>query len=93
MNETLNLSEARKNLPKLVDRVRAGQAFIMSRRGTEQAVLIGIDEYRRLKAIEQQQRQKDFNALLASPPVEALTEEDARQLAVEIVREQRSRQG
>jgi prevent-host-death family protein len=91
MSETINLSEARKNLPRLVDRVRAGHTFVMSRRGHGQAVLISLDEYQRLKTIEQQQRIKDFNIMLTTPPADALTEDDASQLAVEIVREQRAR--
>ena len=91
MDEKVALSEARDNLPELVDRANAGQTVIMSRRGRELAVLIGVEEYRRLKAIEQQQRQKDYDALLAPPPSNALTEEAARELAVQIVREHRSR--
>ena len=91
MNETINLSEARKKLPELTDRAGAGNTYIVSRRGRELAVLIGIDEYRRLKAIEVHQRQKDFDILLASPPSGALTEDEARDLAVRAVREERSR--
>jgi prevent-host-death family protein len=91
MNTTVNLSDARKNLPELADRVKAGHVYILSRRGRELAVLISVDEYNRLKAIEQQQRQKDFDALLAPPPSDMLAEEAARDLAVHIVREQRSR--
>jgi len=91
MNETISLSEARKNLPELADRVNSGRAYILSRRGRELAVLIGIDEYHRLKAIEQQQRLRDFDILLAPPETDAMTEEEARELAVQIVREQRSR--
>jgi prevent-host-death family protein len=91
MDKTINLSEARKNLPELADRVNAGQTVIMSRRGRELAVLISVDEYRRLKAIEQQQRQKDFDVLLAPPPPGVMAEEAARELAAEIVREHRSR--
>lgn len=91
MNESISLSEARKNLPELVDSVNSGHTYIMSRRGRELAVLIGIDEYHRLKAIEQQQRQRDFDILLAPPDAEAMSEEEARELAVQIVREQRSR--
>ncbi len=91
MNETISLSEARRNLPELADRVNAGHTCILSRRGRELAVLIGIDEYHRLKAIEQQQRQRDFDLLLAPPEPGAMLEEEARELAVQIVREQRAR--
>ena len=91
MNETVNLSRARKQLPELTDRAHAGQIFAISRRGRELAVLIGIDEYRRLKAIEAGQRQQDFEILLSPPPQNALSEEAAHDLAVKIVRERRSR--
>jgi prevent-host-death family protein len=93
MDNNVALSEARNNLPELVDRANAGQTVIMSRRGRELAVLIGVDEYRRLMAIEQQQRQKDYDVLLAPPASDALTEEAARELAVQIVREHRSQSG
>ena len=91
MSKLINLSEARKNLPELADRASAGQVYTLSRRGRELAVLMGIDEYRRLKTLEQQQRQKDFDALLAPPAPDDLAEDNARELAVQIVREQRSR--
>jgi prevent-host-death family protein len=91
MSEKISLSEARKKLPELADRVQAGNTYIMSRRGRELAVLISIDEYHRLKAIEQQQRQKDFDVLLAPPPSDVMAEDAARDLAVQIVWEKRSR--
>lgn len=91
MNETISLSEARKNLPELADKAQTGRQFVLARRGRELAVLVGIDEYRRLKAIEQQQRQRDFDILLAPPEPGALSEDEARQLAVQIVREQRAK--
>ena len=91
MNKTINLSQARKKLPELTDRAHAGGIFSISRHGRELAVLIGIDEYRRLKAIEESQRQKDFDILLSPPAQDVLSEEAANELAVKIVREQRSR--
>ena len=90
MSEEINLSDARKNLPELADRANAGHIYIMSRRGRKLAALIGIDEYRRLIIIEQEQRQKDFDALLAPPAPDIMAEEAARELAVQIVRERRS---
>ena len=89
MSETINLAEARKKLPELADRANAGQAYIVSRRGREVAALIGIEEYHRLKALEQQQRQQDFDLLLAPPESVALTEDQARDLAVQLVSEAR----
>jgi prevent-host-death family protein len=89
MSETINLAEARKKLPELADRANAGHEYVVSRRGREVAVLIGIDEYRRLKALEQHQRQQDFNLLLAPPENDTPSEEEARQLAIQVVRETR----
>jgi len=74
MSETINLAEARRKLPELTDQASAGEAYIVSRRGREMAVLIGIEEYRRLKALEERQRQQDFDLLLAPPEAETLTE-------------------
>jgi prevent-host-death family protein len=91
MNKTISLSEARKNLPELARSASSGNTFVVSRRGRELAVLIGVDEYQRLKAIEQQQRQRDFDILLVPPDAAVMTEEKARELAVQIVRERRSR--
>jgi prevent-host-death family protein len=89
MSETINLAEARKKLPELADRANAGQTYVVSRRGREVAVLIGIEEYQRLKGLEQGQRQKDFDWLLAPPNKEAMSEEAAQELAVQVIRETR----
>lgn len=91
MNETISLSEARKNLPELADKAHAGRQFVLARRGRQLAVLVGIDEYRRLKAIEQQQRQRDFDTLLAPPESKTFSEAEANQIAVQIVRHQRAK--
>jgi hypothetical protein len=53
------------------------------------AVLLGIDEYRRLKELEREQREQDF-AVLLSPRPSALSEEEARELAVKTVRKIRA---
>ena len=90
MSETINLAEARRKLPELTDQASAGEAYIVSRRGREMAVLIGIEEYRRLKALEERQRQQDFDLLLAPPEAETLTEDQARELATKVVREVRT---
>jgi prevent-host-death family protein len=89
MSETINLAEARKKLPELADRANAGQTYVVSRRGREVAVLIGVEEYQRLKALEEQQRQRDFDLLLTPPDSESLSEAEARQLAVRVIRETR----
>jgi prevent-host-death family protein len=54
MSKTINLAEARRKLLELTGQAFAGEAIIISRRGREIAVLIGIEEYRRLKALESQ---------------------------------------
>lgn len=89
MTIKVNLAEARKNLSQLTDEAYAGNMITVARRGREMAVLMGVKEYRRLKEIEDQQRQQDFDALLAPPEYSALSEEEARQLALEAVREVR----
>ncbi len=90
MSEAINLAEARRKLPELTDQASAGEEYIVSRRGREMAVLIGIEEYRRLKALEKRQRQQDFDLLLAPPMAESPTEDQARELAVRLVREVRT---
>ena len=90
MDISINLSEARKRLPELADNAHAGHVYAISRRGRELAVLISIDEYKRLKAIDEKARSKDFEALLAPPPQNMISEEFAGKLAVEIVREVRA---
>ena len=89
MSETINLAEARKKLPELADRASAGQAYILARRGREVAVIIGVEEYQRLKAMGEQQRLLDFDVLLAPPGADALSEVEARDLALRVVREVR----
>ena len=89
LNEIVNLAEARRKLPELADRAHAGHMFILSRRGRNLAVIIGVDEYRRLSAIVEQQRQHDFDTLLAPPPPDAMSEEEAELLAAQTVREVR----
>jgi hypothetical protein len=57
--------------------------------GQELAVIVGIEEYRRLKDLEGEQRSRDFDILLTPPDGNGLSEEDARRIAVEAVREYR----
>ena len=87
--DKINLAEARQNLPELTDRAYAGQSFVLARRGRKLAVIIGIEEYERLKEIECAQRENDFDILL-SPPTDELTEEEAIEFAVQAVREVRA---
>lgn len=89
MSNTINLAEARKKLPELADRAGAGQTYVLARRGREIAVIIGLDEYRRLQEQKDLHRQQDFDALLAPPAVDVPAEAEARELALRVVRETR----
>ncbi|WP_098008363.1 type II toxin-antitoxin system Phd/YefM family antitoxin [Streptomyces sp. sk226] len=49
---TESMAEVRKHLADVIDRARRdGTPTIITRRGKSEAVLIGIDEYRRLREI------------------------------------------
>jgi prevent-host-death family protein len=91
MNEIINLAEARRKLPELTDKANSGQTYVLSRRGREIAVLIGIEEYQRLMTLERQQRQQDYDILLAPPGKDSLTEDEAHKLAERAVREVRAK--
>ena len=91
MDNTIGLADARKKLPELTDRAYAGKTYTITRRGRALAVILGVDEYERLKEIERQQRTRDFHTLLAPPGADALNEADARQIAVEAVRQARGK--
>jgi len=87
----VNLGEARKNLSELANSACYGnRTFVIARRGRELAVLVGIDEYRRLKELDRERRDRDFDLLLTPGPSE-LSEEEAREIAVRVVRETRAR--
>ncbi len=90
MSKTVNLTEAQVSLPELADEANAGQTIIVANEGQELAVIMGIEEYRRLKNAEGEQRSHDFGVLLAPPGEDALSEDDARKIAVEAVREYRA---
>lgn len=90
MVETVELQQAQDQLAGLTDRAHEGHVIVVTHAGQEVAVLIGIDEYRRLKDIDAQDRERDFQTLL-TPPADELTEDEARQLALDVVREVRAR--
>jgi prevent-host-death family protein len=89
VSKTVNLTEAQGNLPELADEANAGQTIIVADQGQELAVIMGIEEYRRLTNIEREQRSRDFDLLLAPSEGNGLSEEAARKIAVEAVREYR----
>ena len=47
--ERLSLTDARAQLPRLLDRVAAGESFTITRHGTDVAVLTGHDDWMRTK--------------------------------------------
>ncbi|MEA2574426.1 MAG: Antitoxin Phd YefM, type toxin-antitoxin system [Chloroflexia bacterium] len=93
MSKTVNLIEAQGSLPELADEANAGQTIIVANEGQELAVIMGIEEYRRLKNVEEEERGRDFGILLIPPDQDGLSEEEARRIAVEAVREYRITQG
>lgn len=90
MSRTVNLTEAQRSLPALADEAHAGQTIIVANEGQELVVIMGIEEYRRLKNLEEEQRNRDFDVLLTPSDREELSEKDARKIAVEAVREYRA---
>ena len=90
VSRTVNLAEAQDRLPELADEANTDQTIIVANDGQELAVLMGIEEYRRLKSADGEQRSHDFSILLAPSDQDTLSEEDARKLAVEAVREYRA---
>jgi len=47
--ESLSLTDARAQLPQLLDRVAAGESFTITRHGAEVAVLVGHDRWMKTK--------------------------------------------
>lgn len=50
MEHSYSIAEARANLPTLIDQVEAGMAIELTRRGKGVAVMISVNEYRRLRS-------------------------------------------
>lgn len=90
VSKTVNLIEAQSSLSDLADEANAGQTIIVANEGQELAVIMGIEEYRRLKNVEGEQRSRDFGVLLTPTDRDGLSEEEAREIAVEAVREYRA---
>ncbi len=67
------VEEARKRLGRLVREAAAGERIVIGRRGTEQAVLVGSQEFDRLQRLEEQAAVVRFQEALA-----ALSEETRR---------------
>ena len=53
MDKSISMVEAKSKLADLVGQVAyGGERFVLQRRGRPMAVLIGVDEYRRLRELE-----------------------------------------
>jgi antitoxin Phd len=61
---TVAVEDARKQLGRLVSEAVAGNPVTISRRGTQQAVLLSEAEYERLKAQEEEAAKQRFFAAL-----------------------------
>lgn len=65
MEKVVAIEEARKKLGKLVQEVASSRkAVVIARRKTERAVLLGYEEYERLKAQEAQAAESRFQEAL-----------------------------
>lgn len=92
MNSRVRVEDAEENLPDLADKAATGETFVIARQGRELAVIIGIDEYKWLKELEDQQQEADW-AILLAPPTPAqleLSEEEADEIAIRATRDVRS---
>jgi len=58
------LQQAKQQFSRVVDRAQSEGAQIVTRHGKEVAVVLGIDEYRRLSG-----EKKDFKQFLIDPPL------------------------
>jgi prevent-host-death family protein len=78
---TVTATETRKQLPKILERARlTRQHFVIVKRGQEQGVILGLDEYRRLKELdEREQRRRRALAI----PIEAARSAETWQASFE----------
>ncbi len=78
---TVTATETRKQLPKILERARlTRQHFVIVKRGQEQGVILGLDEYCRLKALdEREQRRRRALAI----PIEAARSVESWQASFE----------
>ena len=61
---TWPLQDAKNRLSELVDRAKAGIPQIITRRGRQEVVVIGIEDFRRISA-----REQDLVSFLRSSPL------------------------
>ncbi len=78
---TLTLTETRAQLPKILERARlTRQHFVIVKRGQEQGVILGLDEYRRLKELDERERRRRQALAI---PIEAARSAEAWQASFE----------
>ena len=61
---TWPLQDAKNRLSELVDRAKAGIPQIITRRGKQEVVVVGIEDFRKISA-----RQQDLVSFLRSSPL------------------------
>ena len=88
--EIINLEIDTPGLPEVTDRAAEGETIVVTRNGHELAVVIGIEEYRRLQQLARAQDEQDFRLLLAPAEDDDLSEAEAIELAVQVSREVRT---
>ena len=86
----INLETGSPGLPEVTDRAAEGETIVVRRNGHELAVVIGIEEYRRLQESARAQDEQDFRLLLAPAEDDDLSEAEAIELAVQVSREVRT---
>ncbi|MFH8474683.1 type II toxin-antitoxin system Phd/YefM family antitoxin [Streptomyces sp. NPDC018000] len=70
---TESMAEVRRHLADVIDRARRDETpTIITRRGKSEAVLVDIDEYRRLKQIAEQYEEEWLNRLADEAESEGL---------------------
>ncbi|MCX5341780.1 type II toxin-antitoxin system Phd/YefM family antitoxin [Streptomyces atratus] len=68
-----SMAEVRRHLADVIDRARRDETpTIITRRGKSEAVLVDIDEYRRLKQIAEQHEEEWLNQLADEAESEGL---------------------
>ncbi|MFD4860596.1 type II toxin-antitoxin system Phd/YefM family antitoxin [Streptomyces atratus] len=70
---TESMAEVRRHLADVIDRARRDETpTIITRRGKSEAVLVDIDEYRRLKQVAEQYEEEWLNRLADEAESEGL---------------------
>ncbi|MFE4329888.1 type II toxin-antitoxin system Phd/YefM family antitoxin [Streptomyces sp. NPDC056831] len=70
---TESMAEVRRHLADVIDRARRDETpTIITRRGKSEAVLVDIDEYRRLKHVAEQHEEEWLNRLADEAESEGL---------------------